>query len=168
MCREQGRAFGAVALAVTLTAGPGCGRSHLLSEGHYQLALDDSSGSGGVVRDDCGLARHPDVLGGADLDVTGDRVRLDYSLFGITLVGYYLYGDDRFSVDGSAANVSATVSGRECLLDLVTVHLDAKTLDAEHFSGAVAVKLDSRSGPGCACELWMTYTARWTEPSPRP
>lgn len=140
-----------VALALALSS---CGREHVQQEGVYALTIDK------VVRDDCNLASHPDLVRRAELFVSGEVVRIDYSLFDINLVGSYLEEVERFSVDGSTANLNATVGGKECLLDLATVHLDATTQDPDTFSGNLSVRLEAQVQTSCACELWVAYTAR--------
>jgi hypothetical protein len=130
----------------------GCGRVHDQSDGRYGLQL------GQVVKDECALATDPAIAGAIDLVVSGNSVRMRYTLFDLQLVGFFLKGVESFAADGSIANVNAGVGGRECLYDLVTAHLDGTTVDSQRFDGVLALKLDSRQ-TGCACELWVTYSA---------
>ena len=136
-----------------------CGRDHVLQEGRYGLAV------AGVIRDDCQLAADPEVTRSADLVLAGDTLSLDYSLFAMHLVGAYLKGVERFAVDGSAANVVTPVRSQQCLLDLVTTHLEAATRDPTHFDGNLAVKLEAQK-EACQCELWVSYAAAFAAAQP--
>ena len=147
-----------LAIAVAAAGLFGC-PGHLQADGVYALTADQ------VVRDECGLASDPNVFKELSLQVAGDVVRADYSLYGIQLAGGFLEGPlfapaERFAMDGSAANVGTLVNGQECLLDLVTVHLEGASRDRASFSGNLAVKLDTQRPDSCVCELWLTYQAK--------
>jgi hypothetical protein len=133
---------------------------HPQLDGRYALTLDQ------VIRDDCGMASNPELVESMHYLNTGELVRVDYSLYDIQLVGSFLADSERFSADGSSANVNTLVSGQQCLLDLVTVHLDAATVSPQAFSGALSVRLDARRPDSCVCELWVTYAAQLVDPPP--
>lgn len=135
-------------------------RVHLADDGRYAFSLKPSD----VLRDDCGLAADSAVVSTGVLRSIGNVVELDYGYLDIKLVGTYLDKLEQMTFDGTAVNVSTQVRGQLCLLDTVAIHLDAKTLDANHFSGAMKIVLDARSPDGCVCQLWFRYEASRTGP----
>jgi hypothetical protein len=143
----------------------GCGgRSHGQSEGSYQLALDK------LIRDDCALSGNADVFREARLRIDGNTVRVDYSLYDTKLAGAFLQGTERFVVDGSQANLNTRIGGRDCVVDLVTVHMEGNppapgsTAMADRFRGSLSVKLEKVPSGPCNCEMWMAYTASLAAP----
>jgi hypothetical protein len=149
----------------------GCGRVHELNEGSYALTAEE------VIRDECRILSSPDLSGGA-MVFAGDVARMDYQFaqLELQLVGAFFEqgstftrglegpgqpgsGIERFSMDGSAANVNARVDGAECLLDLVTVHLDGTTRSPSLFDGVMLVRYEPRRSGPCSCELWARYRA---------
>lgn len=138
---------------ILAVAAVGCGRTHTLQDGPYAFGLVET------LRDDCQLAKAPDVFSTGVLRTTGHVVTLDYGLFGIDLVGNYLDDVERMLLDGSAANVNTPVNGEECLLDLVSIHLEGTTRGPGAFDGTMAVRLDARRPDRCVCELWVRYQA---------
>jgi hypothetical protein len=142
--------------ALALAAAGCSGRSHAQEEGAYALAVDK------LIRDDCQLATNPELLREAKLFANGNTVRIDYSLFDTKLVGSFLSDSEQFVVDGSQANLNARIAGKDCLLDLVTVHMDGEAPRdgaSNRFIGQLSVKLEKRPSSPCDCQLWMAYTA---------
>lgn len=135
----------------------GCGRIHTLKDGHYALVAN------GVVRDDCQLAAAPGYVSGGRLVTTGDELHFDYDAFGIQLAGSYLDpsigAPDKMELDGTAANVDVSIGGNDCLLSLLTLHLDGTTVDGQDFKGTLSVKTDLTRPETCLCQLWVTYDA---------
>lgn len=150
-----------LALLVLLAAAAGCGRVHTLQEGTYDLHLDD------VIRDDCGLMQVDPELGSAALTVSGDFVQMSYSRYQIELSGEYLLREEEFTADGSAANVSAEARGQQCLVDLITVHFDAKADCKVQYSGTLRITYQTPTNSECACQLWVSYhaTAKGADPA---
>lgn len=141
-----------LALLVVIAAA-GCGRVHTLQEGTYDLHLDEA------IRDDCGLLDVDPDLGSATITVSGDFVQMRYSRYQIELSGEYLLREEEFTADGSAANVSAEARGEQCLVDLVTVHFDAKTDCKVQYSGTLRITYQTPTRSECACQLWVRYHA---------
>lgn len=131
----------------------GCGNTHPLRDGVYSFAL------GEIIRDDCGQAARPDLMAGGTLVTAGHEVRFDYGFYDLKLVGTYLYSVERMRLDGSTANVTTTVGGRSCLLDLVVASLDGEYLDPTHFSGALDVRYEANRPVDCACDTWVRFNA---------
>lgn len=144
-------------LALSAVFALGCGRNHALTDGRYQLELTQT------VRDDCSLSTQPDVVASGRLKTTGNVVRFDYDFLEIQLNGTYASQEERFSLDGSAANVQLRVEHNDCFLDLVTLHLDASTVEPTRFDGYLSYSLESARNQSCVCELWLGYVARLTE-----
>ena len=141
-----------------------CGRRHDQEEGGYALHVED------LLRDDCGLLRGSGELYQAELRLSGHSVQLraqplpgatgDFRQYEMLLVGAYLSGLEEFRVDGSASNVTSVLpSGRECLLDQVTLHVDAITDTPTTFHGTLSVRYEARSSDPCSCELWAHFRA---------
>jgi hypothetical protein len=133
---------------------------HEVQDGTYALTATQS------VRDDCALETAPGVVTSGVLRTTGDVVRIDYDFFSIQLNGAYQSQTEHLEADGSATNVELEVQGVQCLLDLVTMHLEADAVDTKTFSGSVAFSLQTRRPESCNCELWLEYVAHQTEASP--
>lgn len=130
-----------------------CGRVHTLDSGTYDLSLDE------VIRDDCGLAQVDPSLGTATLTTSGDFVQMAYSRYQIELSGEYLLREEEFTTDGSAANVTAEARGQQCLVDLITVHFDAKAACKVEFSGTLRITYQTPTRSECACQFWVRYHA---------
>jgi hypothetical protein len=130
----------------------GC-RVHELEDGSYRLALTQ------VLRDECGLAQAPDTIGAGVLSTTGNLVGFDYAFLSLKLQGTYLSGVEQLTLDGAAVNIDTLVSGQECLVDQVAMHLDGTAKDATHFSGKAAITYDTRQPDRCVCKFWFLYDA---------
>lgn len=141
-----------VSLAAVLALA-GCGRVHTLQEGLYDLHLDEA------IRDDCGLLDVDPSLGSASLSISGDFVQMRYSRYQTELAGEYLLREEEFTADGSAANVTAVARGDQCLVDLITVHFDAKTDCKVQYSGTLRITYQTPTDSACACQLWVRYHA---------
>lgn len=163
----------AVLIVVVMCAGCLDGRAHIQNNGDYALLFVDSE----IIKDTCGvLAKQPIAEGtlrslwNANLTVLGDTVRMRTDLYEIQLVGDYhkTFGRDQrehFTLDGSTNNAVATIAGSECLVDIVTVHLEANTVDADRFTGVVSVRYDTRQPASCNCEYLVNFrAARQTTP----
>lgn len=133
---------------------PACGREHSQLHGAYALTATE------IIQDDCGLLESPEALWDAEFESFGDVVRMDFDLLDLKLVGSYLDAVERFTVDGSVANATTSVgSGDECLLDRVSVHLEAVTLDEASFEGTIRVRYEAQSPDTCICQLLAKYGA---------
>jgi len=148
----------ALLLLCALAGSAACTNAYPQQPGEYALSATEE------IVDDCGLLASPEALWDAEVLIAGDTVRMDFGLFeetegagGIELVGFFLGMDDRFTVDGSVANVTTEVRGQQCLLDNATVHLDGRTDCPTQFSGTLRVRFESRRSVGCNCELWVKY-----------
>jgi hypothetical protein len=133
---------------------------HEVQDGTYALTATQS------VRDDCALENAPGVIASGVLRTTGDVVRIEYDFFSIQLDGAYQSQTEHMSLDGSATNVELDVQNVQCLLDLVTMHIDATAVDSKTFSGSIAFSLQTRRPESCNCELWLEYTAHQTQAAP--
>lgn len=132
----------------------GCGRAHEQLRGPYALTATE------IIQDDCGLLATPESLWDGELETFGDTARMDIELLEMTLVGSFLDGVERFTLDGSSANATATVgSGEECLLDRVSVHLEASTIDQSTFEGTIRVRYEAQRPDTCVCQLLARYRA---------
>lgn len=138
------------------------GRTHLLKDGTYHFTFADAD----IVKDSCSSASSfqgadggTRVIGDGTLVVAGDTVRLRYPVYNTVLAGNYLAAVEKFSVDGSENNVTATINGAECLVDTATIHLEANTVSGDEFSGVVSVRYDTREPTTCNCELLLKYDA---------
>ena len=127
--------------------------SFVQNPGHYNLRYVDK------FRDDCGLLSGEESLWDGSLLITGQVVRMDFELLEMQLVGRFLESDDRFTVDGSVANATVDVNNEECLLDQVSVHLEATTVCATQFKGTLRVRYEARRPDRCVCELRATFDA---------
>lgn len=143
------------------------GRDHIQSSGDYALSFLDSE----IIKDTCGVLRERPLGGDSlrklwdvNLTVLGDTVRMRTELYNIQLVGDYqrALGEDlreHFIVDGSANKVTADIAGAECLVDIVTLHLEANTEDENRFSGVLSVRYDTRQPASCNCEYLVNFRA---------
>lgn len=159
------RAIVAGALAALGGVSFSCGRVHDQLEGTYDFAAVE------VLRDECGLLQDPAAVWAADLFISGHVVRMrsrpgaatsppDYRQYDLPLAGAYRADLEEFEVDGSAGNVVAILpGGQECLLDLLTLHLEAVTDTPSTFHGTLAVRYEADLPDICACQLWTTYRA---------
>jgi hypothetical protein len=136
----------------------GCGRTHPLTDGEYVFTVKE------VLRDDCGLGDAALVLTPARLVTTGHVVRLDFAPPGTQLIGTYKSRIEEMTLDGTIANFNTIVRGRECLVDAVTLHLDAETTGPSSFKGAMSIAYDARQPDECVCRFWFLYEARGTTP----
>ncbi len=139
---------GAVAFASSA-----CAPEHLLTPGSYSVTVLRT------LRDDCGLAAAPEIAGPLELDPAEDIVRLRYALFQARLTGFYLEQSEAFSADGTVQNVTAPLAGQTCRIDMVRLHLEARTLSRDAFGGELSATLESEQA-GCDCVLWAQYEAR--------
>lgn len=130
--------------------------AHVQQEGQYAFAATE------IIRDTCGLLPAADALWDGSLQISGELVSMDYELFEIQLRGAFKEVSESFYMDGSAANVLATVRGEQCQLDLATVHLEAETESSTAFTGTLRVEYQARAQERCACEVWATYRAEKT------
>lgn len=130
---------------------------HDQADGTYSLTYAPED----VIRESCGhLSKLPaGQLWSGDLTVLGDTVRLRYGLFDTLLVGYYLSGEEKFTVDGSSNNVTVDIGGAECLVDIATIHLEATTQTADEFTGVLSVRYGTRIPATCSCELLVQFRA---------
>ena len=156
-------------LLCALAGSAACTNAYPQQPGEYALSATEE------IVDDCGLLASPEALWDAEVLIAGNTVRMDFGLFeeqpgsgGIELVGFFLGVDDRFTVDGSVANVSTQARGQQCLLDNATVHLDGRTDCPTQFSGTLRVRYESRRNAACNCELGVRYTARQPQSSCEP
>lgn len=133
-----------------------CGNTHPLLSGTYAFALTE------VIKDECAQAGRADLMSGGKLVSYGNEVRFDYGFYDLHLVGVYLNSVERMRLDGSSANLTTTLNGIDCLLDLVVVTLDSTTLDPTHFEGAIAVKYEASRNAECQCETWVRFAATRT------
>ncbi len=123
-------------------------------EGTYEFRASE------IIRDECGVSPSSDALWAGTMVIAGDLVRfqMDDRLFGIELLGYFLANVEKFTLDGSAGNVTTVANGAECLLTLVQAHLDSVSDSQRAFHGTAGVKYKSGQ-TGCTCELWARYSA---------
>lgn len=131
----------------------GCGRVHTLGDGTYAFTVTN------VLRDDCGL-NAPGVVTTAKLTTTGNVVNLRFEKPDTVLIGTYRASVEELVADGTVANLGAVVQGTECLVDVVTLHLDGVTVDANTFRGAMSIVYDTRAKDACNCRFWFDYEAR--------
>lgn len=142
-------------LAISGAVCAGCiGRQHIQHDGSYQFTAQQ------VLRDDCGLQRGSSVLWSGVMLISGDllRMQMDESLYGMEAAGYFLYGVEQFTLDGTAGRVTVPVGGLQCDIGLVQAHMDATTDSARDFHGTAQVQLRSEQ-VGCFCELSVRFTA---------
>jgi len=145
-------------LAALALGSAGC-RVREQAEGPYAFTLSS------VEKDDCLLAPASGVLPGGDFFSTGNWVSIAYDWYDLTLAGAYFYAafadtsPQRFYVDGSAQNVSADVGAVRCALDVATVHLEGTTDAPDRFHGTLRFRYESRQGPECQCESWLSFQA---------
>lgn len=153
-----------VCVLAALALSCGGGRWHDQEEGAYVFQAEE------LLRDDCGLLGGAGPLYQAGLRLSGHLVELrtqplpgapaDFRQYEMLLVGQYLSGLEEFRVDGSVSNVTSTLpSGRACLLELVTLHMDAVTDTPTAFHGVLTVRYDARASDACSCELSAHYRA---------
>ncbi len=145
-------------VALTLLASGACagcyGRNHTLHEGTYAFV------PGEIISDQCGIYSGSPVLWSGAMLISGDlvRIQMDDRLYGIQAVGYYLASEERFSLDGSAGNVTAQANGAECLVTLVQAHFESTTDSTTSFHGTTGIMFSTRQS-GCSCQLWLRFTA---------
>lgn len=143
----------ALALLLAGCALFGCGNTHPLKDGTYAFTRAS------VIRDDCGQADRPELMSGGVLQTHGNEVRLDTGFYEIKLIGVYLSGTESMRLDGSAANVSTIVQGRECLLDLLVLSIEASTLDPDRFAGSLSARYEAERPVDCDCQTWVQFSA---------
>ena len=143
----------AIACAISSAMCAGCiGRNHTQHEGNYLFTAQE------IIRDDCGLQSGSATLWSGVMLISGDLVRMqmDQRLYGMEAVGYFFYGVEGFTMDGSAQNATVQVRGTECQVTLVQAHIDATTDSPRDFHGTTQVQF--RETP-CPCQLAARYTA---------
>ncbi len=138
-------------LLLAVLALAGC-RDHALEDGAYALT------PGAVLRDDCALAGTL-AVGPGRLRTVGHQVSLALEQPDLRLTGSYRYGVESFFLDGSLVQTSATLGGRECALDTVSVHVDGSTVDPAAFTGTMAMHFDSARADACVCRYWFEFSA---------
>lgn len=143
-----------IALVVYVGVCAGCyGRNHIQHEGPYDFTAQQ------IIRDDCGLQQGSALWSGMML-ISGDliRMQMDDRLYGMVAAGFFLYGVERFTLDGSATGVTAQVTGTDCQVQIVQAHLDATTDSSHAFHGMGEV--DFRTDQiNCACHLSVSFSA---------
>ena len=140
---------------VPLLCGFTCG--HVQEEGRYAFVADQ------ILTDTCQLLAPGADAGHGTLRVLGNDVRIDdFAVQGaaMQLVGAYQWNVEDFYLDGSGANVSATVGGQACLWDLVSVSLTAITDDPTHFHGSMRINDQAQTRPACQCQATLTFHAK--------
>lgn len=130
----------------------GCGRNHTLTDGTYAFTVTQ------VLRDDCAL-NSGSVVTTAALKTTGNVVNLRFAKPDTVLIGNYRASVEEMVLDGTIANLGTVVQGTECLVDVVTLHMDATTVDANTFAGAMSIVYDTRSKDACNCRFWFNFEA---------
>lgn len=125
----------------------GC-REHVLADGAYALTATQT------LRDDCGLAG-TDLLGDGTLRTEGHVAYLTLAKPGLTLMGSYRYGVEEMVLDGTLMNHPASLGGRECLLDVVSYHLETETAGPSAFTGAMSIHFQARQADACSCQYWF-------------
>lgn len=139
-------------LFLTLLSGAGC-RVHTLDDGPYAFTL------GEILRDDCALAAGGGVVTGGTLRTEGHLVSFSLDEPELRLVGTYRSGLEEMTLDGSLSNYSRTLRGRECLVDVVTFHLDTVTTNEGAFTGAMSINYEARQPDECTCRFWFKLDA---------
>lgn len=145
----------AVVSAMALT---GC-RVHLLEDGPYDFTTTR------VLRDDCGVAGAFTMLDRGTLTTTGNLVQFAFTGTKPDLQGTYqsapwMSSDaEALIMDGSITNTHVTLRGRDCLLDTLTVHMQAQAIDDAHFTGTASVTFESKAFPECNCKYWYGFSA---------
>lgn len=144
-------------ILVLLAAAPlaSCG-AHMQKSGTYVFTAQE------ILRDDCGVLASSTALGTGTLMVRGESVTLEYAPLAMQLQGFFEEASDDFYLDGTAANVTATLRGATCVVDLVSVHLDGSSVSASAFTGAMRTTYDAAT-PSCTCELWALFRAELGE-----
>jgi hypothetical protein len=94
------------------------------------------------------------------LVTTGHQVSLELARPEATLLGTYLSNVEEMVLDGTIANYQTVVRDRECLLDVVALHLTTVTVDASNFRGTMSITYDTRTPDECVCKFWFDFTAR--------
>jgi hypothetical protein len=138
-------------LCVALALG-GC-REHTLDDGPYAFTL------GEVLRDDCALATSGGLVAGGTLRTEGHQVSFALDSPDLRLVGTYRYALEEMTLDGSLSNEQRVLRGRECLVDVVTYHLDTVTTSPTAFTGAMSVNFEARQPDECTCRFWFKLSA---------
>ena len=144
-----------VVSAVALT---GC-RVHLLDDGAYDFTTTD------VLRDDCGVTCTFTLLDRGTLTTTGNLVKFAFTGTKPDLQGAYQFAPwmskdaEALIMDGSINNTHVTLRGQDCLLDTLTMHVEAQATDATHLTGTASVAFESKAFPECNCKYWYGFTA---------
>ena len=133
--------------------------AHLQTSGTYAFTVTE------ILRDDCGVLAGSLALGTGNLMVSGEAVSLSYEPYALDLHGFFKEVSESFYLDGTVANVSASVGTTQCLFDLVTMHIDATTQSATAFDGAIQIRYGTAASPiPCRCELSVHYRAERLTP----
>lgn len=136
----------------------GC-RSHLLEDGPYAFTTTE------VLRDDCGAAGTVTLLARGSLTTTGNLVKFAFLSDEPDLQGAYRYvpflsGEpEQLILDGVISNYRLPLRGQDCLLDTITMHLEAQTVDAARFEGTASLAFQSLGFPDCNCKFWYRFSA---------
>jgi hypothetical protein len=143
------------AFVVSAAMCAGCGRNHTQREGTYEFVAQE------ILRDDCAIQAATAQLFSGRMRIFGDQIRMqmDERIFSMEAVGFFLNSVERFTLDGSAGNVTVQVRGAECLDSIVQAHIDSTTDSATAFHGATQVRFKSDQS-GCSCQLWARFTAQ--------
>jgi hypothetical protein len=139
-------------LLPALLASLGC-NTFVQNPGDYEMEPVE------LLRDDCHLLPPSTDFWDGSLLITGQVVRMEFDLLKTQLVGRFLADGEKFTVDGSVANATVIANGQECLLDQVSVHIDATTVCETEFNGTLRVRYEARRPDSCVCELWATFNA---------
>ncbi len=132
----------------------GC-RVHTLDDGAYDFTL------GEILRDDCGLAATAGAVPpGGTLRTEGNLTNFALTQPELRLIGTYRYSVEELTMDGSLSNYSTVLRGQECLVDTVAFHLDATTVDASSFTGAMSINYEARQPDACTCRFWFKFSAK--------
>jgi hypothetical protein len=127
--------------------------AHVQTSGSYALTATE------ILRDDCGVLAGSLALGTGMLVVSGEAVTLRYEPYALDLRGFFMEVTESFYLDGTAADVTATVSAGQCLFDLVTMHIEGTTQSATAFDGAMLIRYDAAAAAQCRCELSVHFHA---------
>ena len=139
------------ALAVLSLACNGV-RGHDQQEGVYQLTVAS------VLRDDCGWLAGTDQLFSVELVLAGDTVQLKHGMYDMLMRGQFLSKEESFRADGSATRFYETIRGAQCLVDVLSVHVDAQAESPTSFTGTATLYFQAETD-ACTCRVWTTYRA---------
>ena len=127
----------ATALAAYAAVCTGClARNHIQHEGPYLFTAQQ------VLGNNCGLRADSSGLWSGVMLITGDLIhmQMDEGLYGMEAEGYFLYGVEQFTLDGTAPDIANQVSGLPCEVDRAQAHVDAITDSSTTFHGSARVE----------------------------